>query len=104
MQAINVLTASISDVKVSPAKIFKMAESTDNGVYVFNRGTVVGVMLTQEQYERLTNGIEMMTDRLIELEAANRIKDTTLKTYSDREVRNVELEDSVPIDMNDGWN
>ena len=61
MQALNVSTASISEIKMSPVKIFKMAESTNNGVYVFNRGTVAGVMLAQEQYENLTNGIEILS-------------------------------------------
>jgi PHD/YefM family antitoxin component YafN of YafNO toxin-antitoxin module len=103
MQALNVSTVSISDVKMSPGKIFKQAESTDNGVYVFNRGTVVGVMLTQEQYERLTESVEILTDRLIEIEAAKRMMDTTLKTMKDRDVRNVDSADALPIGMDDGW-
>jgi PHD/YefM family antitoxin component YafN of YafNO toxin-antitoxin module len=104
MQALNVLTVSISDVKMSPGKIFRMAESTNNGVYVFNRGTVVGVMLTQEQYERLTDGIEALTDRLIETEAAKRLLIAAQKIYKDHEVRDIKSDDALPIDMDDGWN
>jgi PHD/YefM family antitoxin component YafN of YafNO toxin-antitoxin module len=104
MQSLNVSTASISEVKMSPVKIFKIAESTENGVYIFNRGTVAGVMLTREQYERLTDGIEALTDRLIELEAAKRILSTELKTYTDEKVRNVKSDDVFPIDLDDGWN
>jgi PHD/YefM family antitoxin component YafN of YafNO toxin-antitoxin module len=103
MQTLNVATASISDVKVSPSKIFKTAESTDNGVYVFNRGTVVGVMLTKEQYERLTEGIEILTDRLIEIEAENRLRLSDITTYADSEVRGNIPDNSILVEINDGW-
>jgi PHD/YefM family antitoxin component YafN of YafNO toxin-antitoxin module len=103
MQTLNVATASISEVKVSPSKVFRTAESTDNGVYVFNRGTVVGVMLTQEQYERLTDGIEILTERLIEIEAENRLRISDVVTFMDSEIRGTIPDSSTPIEMNDGW-
>lgn len=46
---------SITDIKEAPMKGFIEAESRDTGVYITNRGNVVGVMLTQEQYENLVN-------------------------------------------------
>ncbi|MDR0854704.1 MAG: type II toxin-antitoxin system Phd/YefM family antitoxin [Clostridiales Family XIII bacterium] len=104
MQRLNIPTASISDVKTSPSRIFKMAESTDNGVYIFNRGNVAGVMLTQEQYEKLTDCIEVLTDRLVEAEALRRIMLTDVATFSDKEVRGKTAEnDPLPIELDDGW-
>jgi PHD/YefM family antitoxin component YafN of YafNO toxin-antitoxin module len=103
MEALNVPTATISEVKVSPGKIFKAAESNDNGVYIFNRGSVVGVMLTREQYEQLTGAIEALTDRLIELEAEKRIATDGLKKYPDAKVRDSRVRDRETVDMNDGW-
>lgn len=44
---------SITDIKVSPMKGFRQAETQGTGVYVTNRNDVVGVMLTQTQYETL---------------------------------------------------
>jgi PHD/YefM family antitoxin component YafN of YafNO toxin-antitoxin module len=103
MQTLNVPTATISDVKISPSKIFKVAASNDNGVYIFNRGNVVGVMLTREQYERLTESVEALTDRLIEMEAGQRVAQTELKPYSDEDVRGKSVRAEEIIDLNDGW-
>jgi PHD/YefM family antitoxin component YafN of YafNO toxin-antitoxin module len=104
MQRLNIPTASISDVKMSPNKIFKMAESTDNGVYIFNRGNIAGVMLTQAQYEKLTDCIEALTDKLVETEALRRLMLTDVKTFSDEEVRGkAKGSDPFPIEMDDGW-
>jgi hypothetical protein len=103
MEALNVPTATISEVKISPSKIFKAAESNDNGVYVFNRGSIVGVMLTKEQYERLTGAVEALTDKLIELEVEKRIAVDDLKRYPDGAVRGVRARDHETVDMSDGW-
>jgi hypothetical protein len=103
MEALNVPTATISEVKISPGKIFKTAEKSNNGVYVFNRGSVVGVMLTREQYEQLTGAIEALTDRLSELEAEKRIATGGLKKYSDAKVRGDHVHGHETVDLNDGW-
>lgn len=44
---------SITDVKQSPMTIFETAKETNEGVYIYNRNKVAGVMLTAEQYETL---------------------------------------------------
>jgi hypothetical protein len=103
MEALNVPTASISEVKISPGKIFKAAESHNNGVYVFNRGNVVGVMLTREQYEQLTGSVEALADRLIELEAEKRIATEGLKKYPDDKVRSKRARAYDVVDFSDGW-
>lgn len=46
---------SITDIKVSPMKGFNEAEKHATGVYITNRNEVVGVMLTQSQYEDLVH-------------------------------------------------
>jgi hypothetical protein len=103
MQALNVPTATISDVKISPSKVFKIAESNDNGVYIFNRGNVVGVMLTRDQYEQLTSSIETLTDKLIEFEVEKRVAARSSKKLSDTEVRGSRVHEYEGVDMNDGW-
>lgn len=48
---------SITSIKESPMRGFSTAKDAETGVYVTNRGDVVGVMLTQNQYEDLVNEI-----------------------------------------------
>ena len=54
---------SITDIKESPMKGFEEAEKRGTGVYVTNRGNVVGVMLTQEQYESLVSELKDLRDQ-----------------------------------------
>ena len=89
--------------------IFKEADETNNGVYLFNRGSVAGVMLTQEQYEsvneeieKLNVEIEVLYDQIDELVVKERIADTNVKTYSVEETTGVNLDD-IEFDENDGW-
>ncbi|MFV0558960.1 MAG: type II toxin-antitoxin system Phd/YefM family antitoxin [Enterococcus sp.] len=53
LKKLEVPTTSITEVKKSPMDIFNQAREAGTAVYVFNREKVAGVMLTQEQYERL---------------------------------------------------
>ncbi|MHC5227371.1 type II toxin-antitoxin system Phd/YefM family antitoxin [Enterococcus sp. LJL99] len=46
---------SITQLKQSPMAAFDLAEKEGTGLYVYNRGKAVGVMLTVEQYEQLSN-------------------------------------------------
>jgi hypothetical protein len=103
MHTLDVPTASITDVKKSPARIFSRAAEAGNAVYVFNRGTVSGVMLTQEQFEGFVRHIEALEDRLAESEAALRIADTATRTYTDAEVRGKRFDSPPCLDANDGW-
>jgi DNA-damage-inducible protein J len=86
MHISDVPTASITDVKKSPARVFDLAAEEQNAVYVFNRGSVSGVMLTQGQFEGFVRRIEELEDRLLDAEAARRLADTSIRTYTDAEV------------------
>lgn len=55
---LEVPTASITDVKKSPTEVFKIAEETQTGVYIFNREKVAGVMISQAQYETLVGQLQ----------------------------------------------
>jgi PHD/YefM family antitoxin component YafN of YafNO toxin-antitoxin module len=103
MQTLSVPTASITDVKKSPDTVFSLAESTNNAVYVFNRGTVSGVMLTQEQFESMNRQIEELEDRLLDAEVARRLALGNIKTYSDASVRGKAAKAAAVLDENDGW-
>jgi PHD/YefM family antitoxin component YafN of YafNO toxin-antitoxin module len=103
MQILDVPTASITDVKKSPGAVFDLAADANNAVYVFNRGTVSGVMLTKEQYESLNRQIEDLEDRLIEAETARRLSLTDVKTYSDASVRGKAATITPVLDDSDGW-
>ncbi|WP_411842881.1 hypothetical protein [Salinicoccus sp. HZC-1] len=103
MKTIDVPIKSISDVKRSPMNIFKEADEKQNGVYIFNRDSIAGVMLTQKQYEDMSNEIELLYDKIDELVALQRINDDTPQTYSDYEVRGEAANAPVIIDENDGW-
>jgi PHD/YefM family antitoxin component YafN of YafNO toxin-antitoxin module len=103
MKTLAVPTANITDVKKSPGKVFELAAKNDNGVYIFNRGRVAGVMLTREQYENLSNSIEMLKEKLFDAEVAARIANTDMKTFSDAEVRGGSCMNNQLIDELDGW-
>ena len=100
---LDVPTTSISEVKKSPTIVFKKAKEENTPVYVFNRGDVAGVMLTQEQYESLTNEIEVLHERVLDLEVEKRLVIKDLKLYSDEEVRGANVDQFRTIDENDGW-
>ena len=100
---LDVPTTSISEVKKSPTIVFKRAEKENTPVYVFNRGDVAGVMLTQEQYESLTNEIETLHERVLDLELEKRLASKGLELFSDEEVRGANANQFLSIDENDGW-
>lgn len=103
MKTLDIPTASISEVKKSPDTVFKLAAETNNAVYVFNRGSVSGVMLTREQYESLSRQVEDLEEHLLDAEVALRLSMGEVKTYSDVSVRG-HAANAVPVlDSNDGW-
>jgi PHD/YefM family antitoxin component YafN of YafNO toxin-antitoxin module len=102
-QTLTVPTASITEVKRSPSNVFALAESANNAVYVFNRGTVSGVMLSRAQYEDMAARLESLEERLFEAEVANRLASTSVKTYTDKEVRGEQSSHLEIIDDEDGW-
>jgi len=103
MEILTVPTANVSDVKKSPGEIFARAEKANSGVYIFNRGTVAGVMLTREQYESLNNQLEELTDKLFDAEISRRLALGDVETFTDDEVRGTGSHLLTEIDPNDGW-
>jgi len=103
MKTLDVPTASITDVKRSPGAVFGIAESSQNAVYVFNRGSVSGVMMTQAQFERLNRRIEVLEEQLLDAEAARRLACGSSRVYSDAEVRGGAAAASPSLDEDDGW-
>jgi len=103
MQTLTLPTASISDVKKWPGKVFDLAAETHNAVYIFNRGTVSGVMLTREQFESLNQHIEDLEDRLLDAEAAKRLSSKKTKVYTDTGVRGSLAKETPTLDKYDGW-
>lgn len=55
---------SITDIKEAPMKGFNSAKEADTGVYITNRGDIVGVMLTQEQYEKLVTDLRDLKEQV----------------------------------------
>lgn len=109
MKILNVPHKSISDVKQSPMSIFKEADETNNSVYIFNRGSVAGVMLTQEQYESINEEIEALNeeiealyDQVDELIVKERLADPDRGSIPVNEVIGMNLDD-IEFDENDGW-
>ncbi|MGX7351214.1 prevent-host-death protein [Enterococcus canis] len=68
LKKLEVPTASITDVKKSPMEVFQLAREKGTGVYIFNREKVAGVMITQEQYERLVDDLEELPMEDVSLE------------------------------------
>lgn len=55
---------SVSDLKKSPMVAFDKASENETGVYVTNHGKVVGVVLTQHQYEILVNKLDALSEQV----------------------------------------
>lgn len=55
---------SITDLRLDPAKIMKLASQSDNPVYIFNRGKPVSVLLDVKLYEDMVEKLEDALDAL----------------------------------------
>lgn len=62
---------SITQLKQSPMTAFNLAEKEGAGLYVYNRGKAVGVILTVEQYEQLSNKKTLENSTFEKLEKLN---------------------------------
>ncbi len=73
MKTLNVPTTNMTTLKKSPAKAFEEARNKRTGLYVFNRDTPVGVVLSVEDYERLVNDNNALQNKLYDLEIQKRL-------------------------------
>ena len=53
---------SITDLRLDPAKITRLASQSDNPVYIFNRGKPVSVLLDVKLYEDMVEKLEDALD------------------------------------------
>lgn len=55
---------NITDLRLDPAAIIKLAKQSDNPVYIFNRGKPTSVMLDINTYEEMVDKLEDAMDAL----------------------------------------
>jgi len=55
---------SLTDLRLDPAKVTKLAAASDNPVYIFNRGKPVSVLLDIKVYEEMVEKLEDALDAL----------------------------------------
>lgn len=53
---------SLTDLRLDPAKVTKLAEQSNNPVYIFNRGKPISVLLNVKVYEELIEKLEDALD------------------------------------------
>jgi len=93
--------SSIAAVKKAPMDVFKISKELQQGVYIINRDKVVGVIVSQEEYEGLYHLIEELEGKVLYADTITRLEEFEKDpvTYSDKEVRgersNVNLYDST---------
>lgn len=102
MKILDVPYTNLSDMKKSPTSAFDKARESNTGVYVFKNSKPYGVVMTNEQYEKLNLEIETLYDKIDEMIVKERLADINVKTYTEKEVLGDALA-SVTYDDNDGW-
>lgn len=103
LKTLDVPTSNISKLKQSPSKIFEEAEKAKSGVYIFNRNTPSGVVMSVVDYEKMVKTIDNLQEQIFQAEIAERLKQPG-KIYTDEEVRGTKAaKNEVIIDDNDGW-
>lgn len=53
---------SLTDLRLDPSKITKLASQSDNPIYIFNRGKPVSVLLDIKLYEDMVEKLEDALD------------------------------------------
>ncbi|GEO68253.1 type II toxin-antitoxin system Phd/YefM family antitoxin [Levilactobacillus acidifarinae] len=103
MRILEVPTSTLSELKRSPQNVFDQAQAAKAGIYIFNRKTPVGVVLSVVDYEDLVKENKALQAQLLELKTLAR-QNHVEPTFTDKQVRGKSLANSKPkIDPNDGW-
>jgi hypothetical protein len=100
MKTLDVPTVGLSELKRKPTDAFKTAELTNNAVYVFNRGKVVGVLMTSEQFSDLNSLAQNYLNAGYQQNLLARVGDSS--NLIDADVRTTASRET-PYDSNDGW-
>ena len=105
MKTLDVPTTSISELKKDPKSLFKEAADKKTGVYVLNRNTPSGIVMSVQDYEIMVKRLDQLEDLYLEHIASERLNHDKGHYLTDREVRGKEKANSntVEIDENDGW-
>ncbi|MBV0930012.1 type II toxin-antitoxin system Phd/YefM family antitoxin [Lentilactobacillus sp. IMAU92037] len=102
MKTLNVPTTNMTSLKKSPARAFEEAKNKKTGLYVFNRDTPAGVVLSVEDYEQLVNDNQALQDKLYDLEIQKRLTEKNPGLVDEQEVDGDTL-DKIDFNENDGW-
>jgi antitoxin StbD len=102
LKILDVPTSNISELKKDPNNLFEKAKKAKTGVYIFNRNTPAGIVMSIPDYEHMVREIEALQEKLFDAEAAARLKSNS-KVYTDKEVRGAAAHDDTPLDEDDGW-
>lgn len=102
LKTLDVPTSNISKLKKDPTELFEEAEKAKSGVYIFNRNTPSGIVMSIKDYEKMVHKVEELQEKLFDAEVALRLKNNT-KIYSDEEVRGKVVDNDNSIDQDDGW-
>lgn len=89
-------------MKRSAESAFDEVRKGNTGVCVLKNGKPYGVVLTSEQYENLNLEIEMLYDKLDELIVKERITETNIKVFTEKDILGDAL-NNVTYDDDDGW-
>lgn len=104
LKTLNVPTSNISKLKENPTKLFEDAKKEKTGIYVFNRNTPAGIVLSVEDYEDMVHRLDNLEEELLDKEVQLRLKNNT-KLFSDEDVRGHQKasQQTVTLDDEDGW-
>lgn len=105
LKTLDVPTTSISELKKDPRSLFKEAADQGTGVYVLNRNTPSGIVMSVEDYEMMVKRLDQLEDMFLEKEVTTRLAHDTGEYIDDETVRGKTKAntETVEIDENDGW-
>lgn len=108
LKTLDVPHSNLTDLKKSPTDLFNKAKEAKSGVYIFNRNTPAGVVMSVDDYENMVKKVNELKDELldaqVEAQAVKRLATSTI-THSDAEVRGEAKanEKTAILDDDDGW-
>lgn len=108
LRTLNVPHSSLTSLKKSPTDLFSKAKKAKSGLYIFNRNTPAGVVMSVEDYENMVKKMNELEDQLLDAEidgqAVKRLAAPSSTLYSDTDVRGaVANSKTILLDDNDGW-
>ena len=107
LKTLDVPTTNISNLKKNPKQIFNDAQAEKTGIYVFNRDTPAGIVMSVNDYEKMVKKLNDLEDKILDLQIEKkvqfRMQNDSGKRFSDKEVRGDVANQKPIIDEDDGW-